>query len=133
MNNSLAERVVRDNKLRILTLAYDNFGAKTASVELSDILTLILKKIQSTGQYKGEVVPTHILQGIMNIEKLNYINGMLLPEIYKSNKEVLIEDTIRELEEKIYSVKPEYENYIANLIGPLTVATPVLDAEIVNE
>ena len=133
MNNSLAERVVRDNKLRILTLAYDNFGAKTASVELSDILTLILKKIQSTGQYKGEVVPTHILQGIMNIEKLNYINGMLLPEIYKSDKEVLIEDTIRELEEKIYSVKPEYENYIANLIGPLTVATPVLDAEIVNE
>ena len=133
MNNSLAERVVRDNKLRILTLAYDNFGAKTASVELSDILTLILKKIQSTGQYKGEVVPTHILQGIMNIEKLNYINGMLLPEIYKSDIEVLIEDTIRELEEKIYSVKPEYENYIANLIGPLTVATPVLDAEIVNE
>jgi hypothetical protein len=133
MNNSLAERVVRDNKLRILTLAYDNFGAKTASVELSDILTLILKKIQLTGQYKGEAIPPHILQGIMGIEKLNYINGMLLPEIYKSNKEVLIEDTIRELEEKIYSVKPEYENYIDNLIGPLTDATPVLDAEIVSE
>lgn len=127
---NLSEPILRGNKLKLLSLFYNTNSNAQIKVSPEEIITLIVKKVQESGQYKGIKLNDNVKKALDNIKEVTYANNLFYPIFY--NKDDQQKEDYVVLENSLYEKYPELKFHIDRIIGPRTILEKPLDAEIIQ-